>query len=546
MIQFKRIKIENFMSIKEQEIVFDNGVFAFEGKNGEGKTTTVLALLQGLFNKNVKSGSDVIEETYNRITGKPYRIEVEFEKNGSIFLIINDRIRNTIQIFQDNKDISVKGIKNQLKQIESILGYNYQLFSSFYYLSTITLQNIFDVSSDNNLVYRFFDIETLKLIEKKLKQQNKEIKTDIKIIDANITSLDKQIKMLNNFQHLDRENLMNKKMLLQDTLLALQNSSEYKKMNVLSEEIDKIQKKITEYFVNFKELKSQYSLLKEQQKKLEKGICPVCGSKVDTQNDTITKQLTELEKKMSDILSKRDKQEDKKSGMDNVLRELKATINIKEQELRKEINTIDSQLVVFEQEEKKYQQLKDNVGELEKQLELFTKQKQEKLVIVRYINTSLAILKSNAITEEYLQSFIALLNNKIVELSELLDFNIQVRITENKGKLKFSFVRNGITHTLNSLSAGEKTRVAVITLFAILETLQILSNNKFNLLVLDELLGQLDDEGVEVLQQILNRYRDKMTIFVMLHHNEIPLNFFDAVYKVKKTNGITNINKERR
>jgi DNA repair exonuclease SbcCD ATPase subunit len=138
------------------------------------------------------------------------------------------------------------------------------------------------------------------------------------------------------------------------------------------------------------------------------------------------------------------------------------------------------------------------------------------------------------------------LNNKILELSELLDFNIQVRIKENKGKLKFSFVRGGITHTLNSLSAGEKTRVAVITLFAILETLQILSNNKFNLLVLDELLGQLDDEGVEVLQQILNRYRGKMTIFVMLHHNEIPLNFFDAVYKVKKVNGITHINKERR
>jgi DNA repair exonuclease SbcCD ATPase subunit len=234
MINFKRIKIENFMSIKEQEIVFDNGIFAFEGKNGEGKTTTVLALLQGLFNKNVKSGSDVIEETYNRITGKPYRIEIEFEKSGSVFLIINDRIKNAIQIFQDNKDISVKGIKNQLKQIENILGYNYQLFSSFYYLSTITLQNVFDVSSDNNLVYRFFDIETLKLIEKKLKQQSREIKTDIKIIDANINSLDKQIKMLNNFQHLDRENLMNKKMLLQDTLLALQSSSDYKKMNVLN------------------------------------------------------------------------------------------------------------------------------------------------------------------------------------------------------------------------------------------------------------------------------------------------------------------------
>jgi len=544
MIKFKRVKIENFMSIESEELFFEDGIFSFEGKNGDGKTTSVLAILQGLFNKNVKSGSDVIEETYNRVTGKPYRIEIEFDKNGTTFLIINNRIGNGIQILKDTVDISKKGIKNQLKQIEDIVGYNYSLFSAFYYLSTTTLQNVFDVSSDNNLVYRFFDIETLKLLEKKLRQQQKTIKTDNKIIDANIASLDKQIKMLKGFKSLDKEKLLNKKMILQDSLIALQGSSDYKKLNILSNELSKIDKDLQDLFVGFKELKSQQNLLKEQQKQLESGICPTCGSKVITQNGNITLQINDLDSNMKAILNKKTKIEDKRKDMGEVYRSLKETLNIKEREVKKELSAIDSQLVIFEQEEKKYKQLKDNIEEIEKQLSLYQEQKTENLGVLRYIDIALGILKSNAISSEYMNSFITLLNSKINELSDFLLFNIKITISENKGKLKYTFIDAGVVKTLNGLSAGEKTRVALITLFAVLETLRILSGNEFNLLVLDELLGVLDDLGLELLQQLLDRYRSKMTVFVVLHHNEIDRSYFDGCYKAVKTNGITKITKE--
>jgi len=541
MIEFKYIDIENFMSIKKERVVFENGIYSLSGKNMAGKTTTILALLQGLYNKNIKSGSDKIEETYNKITKLPYKIEINFFKNNKEYLVINDRVNNSISILEDDIDISPKSIKAQLKKIEDIIGFSYTIFSSFYYLSTTTLLDIFNVSSDNNLVYKFFDIETIKLLEKELKTRQKELKLDIQMVSANLKSIDKQINMLTNFKQIDKEGLLNKKSILQEALLTLLDSNESKKVKLLHNEISKLDNQLNSLKVEYKAHQAKLSILEKQKATFDRGICPVCGSNVENMTTSLTQELEDLHKLKDNILAQKVQIDTKKDNILSILVESETNLKIKQTELNNEIQSIDAQLLVYEEEERRYKQLADNLIHLEKEKLIFKEKYSDIQDELAYISVALAVIKSNAITKEYLNNFIVLLNSKIKELSEYVNFTTDIIISETRGKLKFKFVEGNIEKTLNALSAGEKTRVALITLFSVLETLSILANNKFNLLVLDELLGVLDEEGVETLKLLLQKYKDNMCIFVVLHHNEIDSNFFDGVYNVHKTNGITNI-----
>jgi len=142
-------------------------------------------------------------------------------------------------------------------------------------------------------------------------------------------------------------------------------------------------------------------------------------------------------------------------------------------------------------------------------------------------------------------SFILLLNSKIAQISQMTGLDIEIIAYELKGKIDFRFKDNGVEKTLNSLSSGEKTRVALVVLFAIFETLQLFTQNKLNILVLDELLGVLDERGIEMLKVLLEQYRKQMAVFVVLHHNEIEKEFFDTYIKVLKENGLTQIEVEK-
>ena len=541
MLQFERIIIEDFMSIDRQEFEFENGIHAVVGHNGAGKTQTLLALVQALFNKNPKSGTDKLEETYNKITQKPYTITVYFQKNNDKYVVVNDRKKNKIIIYKNEEDISVKGIKQQLQQIEEIIGMSYNMFISFYYLSTTTIKNIFDVSNEENLIYKFFDIETVKLIDKGLKNKLKQNKAEMQLLYQTKYNYEKQINLLKEFTEIDVVSLTNKKTMLQEALLEIDSSFEAKQIIVLENKLEEFDKKIAELKTEFMQYENTKKFIQKQIKQLESGVCPVCGQSVKGQLGNLEEELEDIKSKQIELKSQKDEIVKEKSKIEEKFEILQSNIEKRKNKIKEELKNIEDKLVFYERDKEKYDKLVEQQNDIEKDL-LAVKERIRTLAEENeVIEMMLALIKSNAITHKYLTSFLLLLNNKIKTISSMTGLDVQIFASEIKGKIIFRFEDDGVEKTLNSLSSGEKTRVALVVLFAIFETLQLFTQNKLNILVLDELLGVLDEQGIEMLKTLLEQYRQQMSVFVVLHHNEIEKEFFDLYIKVDKQNGLTQI-----
>jgi len=530
MIKFKDIHIRDFMSIGELYLTFTNGVTNVEAKNGAGKTTIFMALLQCLFNKNIKTEKDTIEQTYNIYTKRPYHITTTFEKNGNTYVVDNNRLDNKITITENGKDITPKGRKQQLNKIESILEFSYSIFTTFYYLSATTLNSIFDVSSDENVIYKFFNIELLNKVERKLKSQLKDLKMESKIVYSNINNLDKQLEALTELQTIDKTALLVEKELLQEALIDIENSKEAKQIKVMENILDNYKNELNSLRLQYTPLKAERDLLAKQFTKFKQGICPTCGGNVKDKTTNLESDILGLDNQMERIIILKDKLNEKKESLVEELNQIKEVFNSRKDNLVNKINNISTQLIVYEKEEEKFAKINENIESIEIQRKEFYKRVAELNNLIGYINVALKVIKSKAITKEYFKQFVLLLNKRIIELSSSVDFDTLILVEEKKGKLDFVFFKDKERKTLQGLSSGEKARVSLLLLFSVLETLNVLSSERLNLLVLDEILGSLDKEGVALLKTLVNRYRDNSSIYLIQHHKEIEDTFFDYTF----------------
>ena len=55
------------------------------------------------------------------------------------------------------------------------------------------------------------------------------------------------------------------------------------------------------------------------------------------------------------------------------------------------------------------------------------------------------------------------------------------------------------------------------------------------------MLGVLDDEGIEMVKKFLELLRREKAVYLITHHEEIPVEFFDSLITFEKTNGVTSL-----
>ena len=182
-LNFTSIDVENYFSMDKASLRFVPGIYLIEGENrdlpdfeqlinvgasvsnGSGKTTLFSAPYQCLFNKNSKDSKAAISSVGNIYTDKPYNITLNLTKNDKNYEIHNDRNHNKIFIKEDGEDKTPKGVANQLTAIKNIIGFDFATFSSLTFLNQQSLANIIDLTNKDNVVYQFFDIEKLNLLE---------------------------------------------------------------------------------------------------------------------------------------------------------------------------------------------------------------------------------------------------------------------------------------------------------------------------------------------------------------------------------------------
>lgn len=548
MVCFDKIKIEDFYSIGSIDYNFHNGIFKVEGydkdtgtQNGAGKSTFSSAISQCLYNRSQKNPKNTLEGTYNTTTGRPYRIQLSLSIGEDKIEIDNDRTKNVINIKINGELQKVKGIKNQLTLIKDIVGVDYETFNALTYLSQSSISSVFDLTDTNNVLYKFFDIDTIKKLSTGLKNTRKDLSKRKHFLESQITEQQKIIQNLDRYQEIDVSQYGRNISELRDQIIELKDTRDTGKVSVLTHTKDKLTEELNHGKVKHAEMKTTYKVLSEQLEQLKTGICPVCDTVVDDKARNLADRVKEIReplKALTDELKYKTQELDKvKDKLDSMTVIYHKNLKQLEDELTKNQNAI----MVVEEKNRHFQSMKDDVKKIKESLRAMEEDVESMNNGLIFIASALEVINKGLLTKTYISNFISVFNNKIAYLLSLLDMNFDISVHESEGSLKYLIRKETTEVPYPSLSSGERTRVSLVVLLAILESLELMTNIQFNLVIFDELLSVLDSSGVEVFKTVLNKYRDQKNVLVILHHEEITSDYFDGYVYLTKEKGITKM-----
>jgi DNA repair exonuclease SbcCD ATPase subunit len=551
-LRFTSLTVNDFISIESAKLDLKSGVYLVKGinkdktefddtSNGSGKTTLFAAIYQGLFNKNSKDPKATVESVNNLYTGRPYNIVVEFDKDSDSYKVVNDRNKNKIVIFKNGEDISPKGITNQLTLIKNIIGFDFQTFSSLTFLNSESLNSIIDLTNKENIVYQFFDIESLKTLEKRIKSRRKEAESTRISIVSKLSVLEKQVKLLTTEDTTDIDALrvrIKELETIKDSILLKKNS---KKLKTLESSIAKLDKDCAVLSKSLDAIKADGVKARKELDSLKSGVCPTCGQGY---TGDITKHEEKVESLRAEYVKRHEEYTKLKEKLDELTKVHTEEVSEIEEELRgveKQLNDLNLNVIIAEDREKQRKQLADSAKELEDEMQELKDELPSIESELKVYDGLLAVFKSGAVVNEYLRKYRVLLVKNFKVLHKYTDFAIDIKIRVNKGKMTYTFIDEGVEKPFTMLSAGERTRVSLMLLLATLKTIEQLTNTTINYLVLDELLGVLDSEGINFLKNVLSEMRGDKSIFIITHHGEIPDEFADGIITVTKESNISKV-----
>ena len=551
-IKLDTIKVENYYSIGTVEYKFKNGVhlvygvnydltdtFGKAASNGAGKTTLFSAVYQGLFNKNSKNPSDTVTTASNIYTEKPYRIVLDLEIDETEYRIDNNRGKGKIEIFENSKDITPKNISSQLRRIQNILKLDFKAFSALTFFNPASLTSIMDLTSKENLLYKFLDIESVKHIEQNVKKYLKEQKEEIKVLSAKKTLLENQKKNLERALQntVDKEKLKEELIDIENKIATYKQSNLVKLLELKKEDMENAAKSLAKAKTKLEGIVGEGKVIARQREQLKSGTCPVCGNKVNTDaledeyrivSDKYDKQKEIVDKKQAEFEKIEEEYLQLKRKYDEGFKQLTE----KRTAIFSKLNMADS-----------FQELTENVqaqtDDLQKQIEETEKAIKEIEPYINYFEAVDGLLKDGVLLSFLLQSYTKHFIKWYNHYKSLAGVPISVALNINKGKLDYWFYEDGKKKTYNALSMGEKTRVSLLFLVATLKAIEEVSGFSINYLVFDEILGSLDEHGVEVLKILLDDLRKDKAIFLINHHEEIEKAFADSVITIAKRNNIS-------
>jgi DNA repair exonuclease SbcCD ATPase subunit len=155
-----------------------------------------------------------------------------------------------------------------------------------------------------------------------------------------------------------------------------------------------------------------------------------------------------------------------------------------------------------------------------------------------------AILGPSGYRVSKMQRFLHLLNTAMHDYAAMISggtINCRFYVSE-EGKILFAVTDADKSIPFELWSDGEKGRVKLTCLFAVLDLLESMGGSSFNLLVLDEVFASLDAAGREGLFTVLEHLKGRgKSIYTIAHSPIANAVVFDSVIEVVKVGGLANL-----
>lgn len=590
-VTFHKLKIKNFLSIGEEEVVVDitKGLHIITGinkdkedrRNGVGKSTIADALYFVIFGNTIR---DIKKEfVSNNLTNGTCVVELSFNVNSprgnDNFIIVRSLNPSRLQVYKNGVDKTRDSIANTNEYIEAVLSSSPEVFQNCVIMTVNNtlpfmaksktekrkfIEQIFNlqvfsdmlslVREDHNKISKNFDIENAKFSEiqksvslYQMQKENKikEAKSKIDNTNSNIESNKKLIAKL--------ESEVNSIQDVDTSLKEREIEETTKGLDRIADKIEEIVIKITEHNSYNKQLKDKLAVAGTDQ-----DVCPVCLRPVkehDRKNIEIEKNNLKisisdgakvLEKCKLDAIDLRDKQIKVKNHISNLNRELN---DLKSKiESNKLLQTrIDGIVALNETLINTVCSLSSDTTAYDNLLNEASLRMEVCKVEIDAIKKSLNLLDTVkfVVSEEGVKSYIVKkilqsFNSKLAYYLKKLDSNslcvfneyFEEEILNEKGKMC----------VYNNFSGAERKAIDLACLFSFMDMRKHQGNVYYNISIYDELFdSSLDEKGVEIVLGILKERSEKYGegVFIISHRKESIKSATGNIIYLEKRNGIT-------
>lgn len=595
-IIFKHVEIKNFHSIDNMEVnLNDQGVVFIGGVNGAGKSTIPEAIYWCLTGKSIRgyTGDEIIK--WGESTCVVY---VDLQIGDNLYRIERSRNPNRVKLFIDQdgrwSDIGCRLSKDTNVKVQKLVGRSQDVLMHSIFLSSDLRTCFTSLSYPDRvrLIEQITDSEIYSDIAKEIKQDLAN-----KIVEENVTdrlrsNLKDSIKNSNerllrvngeiNEAKRDRnETMLRLKSDLSDAIeqrdLAVisikENLEQLAENTRLTEQVrlqqedlrpglDAASEKDKNWYNKVSYLKQSLQVSK---KHVDAGECPTCGQSIG-ENAPISisyhKEIRDLEEatkrynKISRIYTDMRKQMNQLTEQLSNLGKERITLMSFDKEASA---NAEKWRQAGEAAKASIQFIRSKTDELQgrrKEIILHIDLEKEKLVET---NSKLAIIKrdkyaldwlfvsfgTKGIRARILSSVTVPFLNKQLELYSG-QFGLPCVLTtqqETKGgdvQDKIDVVLSE-SMTYRGCSRGEKRKIDLAIQCALKDLAIATGGSHVNLLICDEVIDPLDDDGVANFLEVLNQKSDNMTVLLMSHKPQLE-NLFPSKWTLTKIDGTTRLN----
>ncbi|GAB6072245.1 DNA double-strand break repair ATPase Rad50 [Venenivibrio stagnispumantis] len=435
-MRLKGIVLNNFLIHDNTEIEFaDNGITAFIGNNGAGKSSIVEAVSFALFGKSDKGNLiDLIKWGRNRAVVKLY-----FTKDNKDFVIKREitatrgRANTTSLVYQLRGEQEIPYIqKNIDKELPKLTGLTLKTFINSVLVKQGDIEGLIKLtpSKRKEVLEELLDLKVFQLLSEKYAEKRREKERLIKDIEVRIQDLDNLIanmekllsekeekeaekskveeekrkienhkkeilQILNNLRK-EKEEIIQLKNRIETINIKIENNKKrLKEIEEFIKNVENEEKKLPELTQAVKELKEKEEILSlyQEVKKLEierKNLEEKYNKAKENEEfikkfEKIAKEYEEKEKQKKE-LEQHLSQINKKEGE---LRQLQSEINQKEKQLKEQRDKVINVAKILSSKKQIYKMLEQNpevrnemiknnqdkINQLRKQLEELTAEK---------------------------------------------------------------------------------------------------------------------------------------------------------------------------
>jgi len=524
MVKFLNIRIQDYKSIEDITLQLAPGIYKVLGEsqgyssNGSGKTSVTQAIVLGLYNRDFSSAK--VDEVSNRITGRGFKITIELLKDSEPYTIINDRHRKKFEVFSKGKKVATGAIEG-VRFVTKLLGMGYDTFCLTHFITARTVNHITENLSNPALFNDILQIAQLGTLDKKLLECTKTTRDTVHDLKRELVEAESKA---------NRDAVMTKYDLaaLRSHLKALED-----KNSILTMEILTVTKKHRpELDTLLKETQKLDNEIKNIQEALTNGVCPTCSNLLVSAS-----KLKVLEKELAESQLQYTYFSDAHTEALIKWQKLEREFAQQKQQLEIEISECKTNIRIAEELE-----LAMSVT-TSRNLDVIKQELKQAIEMQRLITYARQEIKEGNVVKSLLENFFEIVQSKMNDYAALINMNgTLVTVTVNKLGMGIDLEKEGHYVPVSTLSNGEKTRLSLLILIAMLDAMKEVSNSETNYLVFDEASASFDASGVEELEALFSYMKGLgQSSFVITHGSEMDRVAFDYELIVSKTGGLSNL-----